>query len=63
LIADIEGNKVSAVFWDLPKEQQYIWKFNQPSKPQTLRIYECHVGISGENPEITSFNHFTDKVN
>jgi 1,4-alpha-glucan branching enzyme len=62
VLPDTGGNEVSAVFWDLPKEQQYIWKFNQPSKPQTLRIYECHVGISGENPEITSFNHFTDKV-
>lgn len=62
LVTDAEGNAMSAVFWDPPVEQQYSWKFEQPSKPRTLRIYECHVGISGGSPEIASFNHFTDKV-
>lgn len=62
VLPDPDGNEVSAIFWDLPKDQQYNWKFDRPSKPQTLRIYECHVGISGESPKIASFNDFTDTV-
>lgn len=61
-LLDPDGNQVSAVFWDPPPEERYNWKFPRPAKPRALRIYECHVGMSSENPHITSFNEFTNQV-
>lgn len=61
-VTDPDTNQVSAIFWDLPVEEQYVWKFEKPSKPRTLRIYECHIGISSQTPNISSFNEFTDQV-
>ena len=34
----------------------------RPQRPANLRIYETHVGISGEAPAVASYTHFRDNV-
>ncbi|KAK9938596.1 hypothetical protein M0R45_015324 [Rubus argutus] len=43
-------------------ELAYKWKNAHPKVPKSLRIYECHVGISGSEPKVSSFSDFTEKV-
>ncbi|XP_042477781.1 1,4-alpha-glucan-branching enzyme 3, chloroplastic/amyloplastic [Macadamia integrifolia] len=59
---DGEGKQSYAVHWEPPPESAYKWKSMRPKVPKSLRIYECHVGISGSEPKVSSFNEFTLKV-
>ncbi|KAL6543147.1 1,4-alpha-glucan-branching enzyme 3, chloroplastic/amyloplastic [Orobanche hederae] len=62
VIPGADGNQSFAVHWEPPPESAYRWKHKHPPKPKSLRIYECHVGISGKEPGIATFNEFTDNV-
>ncbi|GMP52389.1 hypothetical protein CsSME_00018220 [Camellia sinensis var. sinensis] len=57
-----DGKQAFAVHWEPPPECVYKWKHKHPEAPKSLRIYECHIGISGSEPKIASFNDFTEKV-
>ncbi|CAN1149545.1 1,4-alpha-glucan-branching enzyme 3, chloroplastic/amyloplastic, partial [Linum perenne] len=59
---DVNGKQAYAIHWEPPPECAYKWKYTAPKVPKSLRIYECHVGISGSEPKIASFSNFTDKV-
>lgn len=59
---EADGNQSYAVHWEPPPESSYKWKHKHPPKPKSLRIYECHVGISGQDPGVSTFNEFTDNV-
>lgn len=60
--SDADGKQAVAVHWEPTPEYAYKWKHKQPVKPKSLRIYECHIGISGQEPKISSFNDFISKV-
>ncbi|KAK4491739.1 hypothetical protein RD792_002514 [Penstemon davidsonii] len=60
--AEADGNQAYAVHWEPPPESAYKWKHKHPRKPKSLRIYECHVGISGQEPRVATFNEFTENV-
>lgn len=60
--SDVDGKQSFAVHWEPPPESVYNWRHKRPKVPKSLRIYECHVGISGSESKITSFNEFTLKV-
>ncbi|XP_057750986.1 1,4-alpha-glucan-branching enzyme 3, chloroplastic/amyloplastic isoform X1 [Arachis stenosperma] len=57
-----DGVPACAIHWEPSPEQAYKWKNKSPEVPKSLRMYEAHVGISGSEPKISSFNDFTDKV-
>ncbi|WCJ32967.1 1 4-alpha-glucan-branching enzyme [Euphorbia peplus] len=57
-----EGKQPFAIHWEPPIERVYKWKNSRPEVPKSLRIYECHVGISGSEPKISSFVDFREKV-
>ncbi|KAF6167239.1 hypothetical protein GIB67_029877 [Kingdonia uniflora] len=59
---DIDGKQSFAVHWEPPPESAHKWKNMRPKVPKSLRIYECHVGISGLEPRVSSFAQFTEKV-
>ncbi|KAL4580076.1 hypothetical protein LXL04_016253 [Taraxacum kok-saghyz] len=59
---EAEGNQGYAIHWEPPPEDIYKWKHKSPKSPKSLRIYEAHIGISGSDPKIASFNEFTNKV-
>ncbi|XP_074660495.1 1,4-alpha-glucan-branching enzyme-like [Tubulanus polymorphus] len=48
------------VFWNPP--QAFDWKYPHPDKPDRLRIYECHVGISSWEGKVASYTHFKDNI-
>ncbi|ORY04604.1 glycogen branching enzyme [Basidiobolus meristosporus CBS 931.73] len=50
----------SAVFWH--PEKPYEWRNAAPPKPENLKIYEAHVGISSPEPKIASYKEFTENV-
>ncbi|KAJ3686088.1 hypothetical protein LUZ61_015252 [Rhynchospora tenuis] len=63
VLPDPEGQQSCAIHWEPPPEEMYRWKHTKPKVQKTsLRIYECHVGVSGSEPKVTSFNEFTSKV-
>jgi len=51
-----------AVFWHPPMQQRYQFKNASPPKPNTLRIYEAHVGIASPEGKIATYNEFTTNV-
>ena len=61
----------NACHWDPPRtsepgvfeeDSKYQFKWPRPAKPQTLRIYECHVGMSSAEPKVNSYLEFKDDV-
>jgi len=57
--------------WDPPGESEpgvyepearYTFKWDRPPKPSSLRIYECHVGMSSQEPKVNSYLDFKDQV-
>ncbi|XP_058101264.1 1,4-alpha-glucan-branching enzyme 3, chloroplastic/amyloplastic isoform X2 [Magnolia sinica] len=62
VLPDVDGKQSFAVHWEPPPESVYKWKNKRPQVPRSLRIYECHVGISGTEMKISSFNEFTLRV-
>lgn len=51
----------SAQVWDPKSPYQFeIAKFNPDTDP--LLIYECHIGMSGENEDVSSYVEFADYV-
>lgn len=62
LFTDADGNQAYAVHWEPSPECAYSWKHVHPKAPKALRIYECHVGISGQEPKVASFNDFIEDV-
>ncbi|MCL7041319.1 hypothetical protein MKW94_030953 [Papaver nudicaule] len=62
VLPEVEGKQSVAVHWEPPPEDAYRWKKERPKVPKSLRIYECHVGISGSEPKVSSFSEFTEKV-
>ncbi|XP_064881032.1 1,4-alpha-glucan-branching enzyme-like [Oncorhynchus nerka] len=48
------------VHWDPP--QPYLHIHPRPKKPQSLRIYESHVGIASPDPKVASYTNFTTNV-
>ncbi|KAG6479914.1 hypothetical protein ZIOFF_063390 [Zingiber officinale] len=59
---EADGKEAYAVHWEPPPEEMHNWRYKKPKLPKSLRIYECHVGISGSELKISSFNEFTSKV-
>ncbi|GME27791.1 alpha-glucan-branching enzyme protein [Neofusicoccum parvum] len=51
-----------ARFWNPPKEQRYVFKNQRPKKPESLRIYEAHVGISSPEAKVATYKEFTTNV-
>eukprot|EP00879_Flechtneria_rotunda_P003913 GHRR01004153.1.p1 GENE.GHRR01004153.1~~GHRR01004153.1.p1 ORF type:complete len:475 (+),score=109.12 GHRR01004153.1:81-1505(+) len=64
-----EWNEVlfNGVHWEPPQvgapgevhtDKKYIFKYPRPPRPRALRIYECHVGMSSEEPKVNSYLEF-----
>ncbi|KAH7428431.1 hypothetical protein KP509_09G001300 [Ceratopteris richardii] len=57
-----DGGRSSSIHWEPPPQEIFQWQHETPEKPKSLRIYECHVGISSKEPKISTFNEFTDNI-
>ncbi|KAF5825839.1 hypothetical protein DUNSADRAFT_6535 [Dunaliella salina] len=58
----VMGATYDSVHWDPPANEAYKWRYPRPEPPSTLRIYEAHVGMSGEEPGVASYSFFRDNV-
>ncbi|XP_051131607.1 1,4-alpha-glucan-branching enzyme 2-2, chloroplastic/amyloplastic-like [Andrographis paniculata] len=52
----------AGIYYDPPEEEKYVFKHPRPKKPQSLRIYECHIGMSSTDPIINTYANFRDEV-
>lgn len=48
-----------ARFWNPPASETYKFKHSRPKKPESLRIYEAHVGISSPDLKVATYKEFT----
>ncbi|KAK3946285.1 glycoside hydrolase superfamily [Diplogelasinospora grovesii] len=51
-----------ARFWNPPANERYTFKHPRPKKPQSLRVYEAHVGISSPELRVTTYKEFTKNM-
>lgn len=49
-------------FWNPLNSEKHVWKSQRPKKPESLRIYEAHVGISSSEGKINTYLAFADDV-
>lgn len=49
-------------FWNPPPIEQYHFKHPRPPKPESLKIYEAHVGISSPKTMIAWYTDFTKNM-
>jgi len=49
-------------FWNPPKDQVHTMKAARPSRPENLKVYECHVGISSSEGKVNTYQDFTQNV-
>ncbi|KAE8168262.1 1,4-alpha-glucan-branching enzyme [Aspergillus tamarii] len=51
-----------SVFWNPPAEKQYKFQHPRPKRPESLRIYEAHVGISSPETKVATYKEFTSNM-
>lgn len=42
--------------------KEYVFKYPRPQRPRSLRVYECHVGMSSEEPKVNTYLEFRDEM-
>ncbi|KAK2722654.1 1,4-alpha-glucan-branching enzyme-like [Artemia franciscana] len=57
-----EGVAYEHVFWNPPPASKYQFRFKSPRRPESLKIYECHVGIATEEAKVGSYKEFARNV-
>ena len=62
LIQNKESMILENIFWN--PEIKYKWKFPQNiiKKPESLRIYEVHIGISSFDRKINTYKEFAENI-
>ncbi|WIA28178.1 hypothetical protein OEZ86_010746 [Tetradesmus obliquus] len=56
------GAKYNGVYWDPPRGEKHLWRNRRPKRPSSLKIYEAHVGMSGEDEAVSTYAQFRDEV-
>ncbi len=49
------------IHWNPPKNS-YQWCNERPDKPDSMRIYEAHVGISSPEAKVATYVYFADTI-
>lgn len=49
-----------SVFWN--PATPYVWKNKSPPKPEAIKVYEAHVGISSPDGRVGTYKEFTQNV-
>jgi 1,4-alpha-glucan branching enzyme len=48
--------------WNPPESERYKFKNPRPPYPESVRIYEAHVGISSPEPRVATYKEFTKNM-
>lgn len=59
VVQDDVSKIFSAQVW---QPEPYIWQNDQPKETVAPIIYEAHIGMSGEEENVATYNHFREKV-
>jgi len=59
---DSEGVAYCQRFWNPHPQEKYVMKHPRPARPDSLRVYECHVGISSWEGKVNTYKDFTVTV-
>lgn len=51
-----------ARFWNPPAAQRYVFKNTRPKQPESVRVYEAHVGISSPEQRVATYKEFTHNM-
>ncbi|KAH6717602.1 alpha-glucan branching enzyme [Leptodontidium sp. MPI-SDFR-AT-0119] len=51
-----------ARFWNPPKAERYVFKNPRPKKPESVRVYEAHIGISSPELRVSTYKEFTKNM-
>ncbi|CAI7595980.1 unnamed protein product [Penicillium manginii] len=63
VVQDLSVSPVyDAVFWNPPANERYSFQHPRPKKPESLRIYEAHVGISSPETRVATYKEFTKNM-
>lgn len=60
VVQDDDTKVFSTQVWD--PEITYRWRFGQPERKPHYFIYEAHVGMSSEKPEVSTYNSFRKDI-
>ena len=60
VVQDDETKAFAAQVW--APSRPYRWKAPRPARKKHPLIYECHIGMSSELPEVSSFERFRSEV-
>ncbi|GHP07058.1 alpha-1,4-glucan branching enzyme [Pycnococcus provasolii] len=54
---------LDGIFYNPPAEEEYVWQNERPARDgRRLKIYEAHIGMSGEEAKVSTFKEFKEKV-
>ncbi|TVY55145.1 1,4-alpha-glucan-branching enzyme, partial [Lachnellula suecica] len=51
-----------ARFWNPPASERYTMKHPRPKKPESVKVYEAHVGISSPELRVSTYKEFTQNM-
>lgn len=61
VVQDLNVSSVyEAEFWN--PSTKYVWKNKRPPKPDAVKVYEAHVGISSPEGRVGTYTEFTQNV-
>ncbi|GMH39251.1 hypothetical protein BSKO_07149 [Bryopsis sp. KO-2023] len=47
---------------EIDPDKAYTFAYPRPKRPENLRIYECHVGMSSKEPKVNSYLEFKEEM-
>lgn len=59
VVQDSKTHVFDAVVW---QQDEYKWRHTVPASPTVPLIYEAHVGMSSEQPDVAMYKHFTKNI-
>jgi len=57
-----DGVQYSQHLWSPPSCERHTMVHERPERPTSLRVYECHIGISSQQGRVNSYSDFTANV-
>ena len=60
VIQEPDSTIFTGVYWNPP--QQYEFKHSSPKPEGGLRIYEAHIGMSSEEPKVSTYHEFAENI-
>lgn len=57
-----QGTNYKQRVWHPPPHDKYMFRYPRATRPKSLRIYECHVGIATQEYGVGTYKNFADNI-